>query len=111
MIIRDKSLSKLFRQDDISAIAEGENIGFEQYGSEFKITHVQPIADIVNEVQAFKSLDTRNGFSFDKSVRRIASIPAIEFVKHPEWAHDQKALRKWLKSEEGRMYLTVEKGV
>lgn len=76
----------------------------------FRILHGQQIDGILEECHAYRKLDG-NGFTDGRNMRKIASIPAIEFTKHPEWAHDTKAMIKWLKSEEGRMYLTVRGGV
>lgn len=38
--------------------------------------------------------------------RKIASIPALVFFNHPEFHDDEKALRRWLQTDEGRMYRT-----
>lgn len=93
-------------EDSSSAIVESEAVGSDK----FKLIHAQPIGDIMKHAYEYRKLDG-NGFTDGKNMRKIASIPAIEFVKHPEWAHDTKAMKKWLKSEEGRQYLTVTKGV
>lgn len=38
--------------------------------------------------------------------RKIASIPPLVFFKHPEFHNDEEALRRWLQTDEGRMYRT-----
>lgn len=40
----------------------------------------------------------------DRWARKIASVPALVFFNHPEFHNDEKALRRWLQTEEGRMY-------
>jgi hypothetical protein len=46
------------------------------------------------------------GYSEDRTMRMIARIPDIEFLKHPEWMHDGNLILKWLKSDEGRNCVT-----
>lgn len=64
--------------------------------------------------------DGQNGFSKDRSYRRVASIPMETWLdltrRVPELLIGDKELRektlaKWLRSEEGKMFWTVEKGV
>lgn len=43
-------------------------------------------------------------FKRDREAWKIASIPALIFFKHPEFHNDEKALRRWLATEEGRLY-------
>ncbi len=37
------------------------------------------------------------GMSKGKTMRRIGSIPLLEFIRHPELIYDNKALKKFLK--------------
>jgi hypothetical protein len=53
------------------------------------------------EIELQKANQT-DGFSEERTMRKIASIPEIEFLKHPEWMHDGDLILKWLKSDEGR---------
>lgn len=58
--------------------------------------------------------DLSQGWSKDRTMRRIASIPPQEFFKHPEWEEeliaygDSPSMRKWLQTEYGSLFKTVE---
>jgi hypothetical protein len=77
-------------------------------GDKFIFNHMQDTAPTMEQAQYERDL-SNNGWTEDRSMRKIASIPEIELVKHPEFLHDQKALLTWLKGE-GRKYATVTKG-
>ena len=53
--------------------------------------------------------ESGKGFSKGKTMRRLASIPLIEFIRHPELVYDDKALKKFIK--EHPEYRTSEGGV
>ena len=64
--------------------------------------------------------DSQNGFSKDRSYRKVASIPFETWIdltrRIPEILLGDKELRekslnKWLRTEEGKMFWSVEKGV
>jgi hypothetical protein len=64
--------------------------------------------------------DLQNGFSKDRAYRKVASIPMETWLdltrKMPELIIGDKELRektlnKWLKSDEGKMFWSVERGV
>lgn len=64
--------------------------------------------------------DDQNGFSKNRSIRRVASVPIETWVdltkRMPELLLGDKELRektldKWLHSDEGKMFWTVNKGV
>ena len=64
--------------------------------------------------------DLSNGFSKDRSYRKVASIPMETWLdltrRMPELVIGDKELRektlnKWLKSDEGKMFWSVERGV
>lgn len=78
-------------------------------GDNFVFNHMQDTAP--TQLSCYQDrLHTDNGWTEDRSMRKIASIPEIELVKHPEFLHDQKALLTWLKGE-GKKYTTVTKGI
>jgi hypothetical protein len=77
-------------------------------GDKFVFTHGQDTNPTMGAAQYERDWSD-NGWTEDRSMRKIASIPEIELVKHPEFLHDQKALLTWLKGE-GRKYATVTKG-
>jgi hypothetical protein len=78
-------------------------------GNDFIFTHAQDTAP-TQELADYERNWSDNGWTKDRTMRKIASIPEIELVKHPEFMHDRKALTTWLKGE-GRKYMTVTKGV
>jgi hypothetical protein len=80
----------------------------EYVGDNFVFTHTQDTAPTMEQAQQERDW-SNNGWTKDKTMRKIASIPEIELVRHPEFMHDQKALLTWLKGE-GRKYTTVTKG-
>ena len=74
----------------------------------------------VLEANYLSKKDSQNGFSKDKSLRKVASIPFETWIeltrKMPELVLGdkelkEKTLNKWLRSEEGKMFWSVEKGV
>ena len=79
-------------------------------GEKFKIQHGELIQPIEADVQDIRE-HTDNGWTDEKNFRQIASIPSLVFMEHPEFLHDDLALRRWLKTEEGRRYRTVRKGI
>jgi len=78
-------------------------------GDECRIFHAQKTDDIdlQNHIERESG---NNGWTIDRSMRKIASIPALEFAKHPEFTQDEATLKKWLKKE-GRRYLSVKGGI
>jgi hypothetical protein len=68
-------------------------------------TQAQDLTPWKEEIIAHKMGQT-DGYSKDRTMRHIAKIPEIEFLKHPEWMHDGNLILDWLKSEEGRNCIT-----
>ena len=74
-------------------------------GGKFTFTHAQNIDDsarIASDLR--KATDETKGWSKSKEFKLIASIPMLEYVKHPEWVEDRKALLKWLKTDYGSLF-------
>ena len=71
------------------------------------VEHIDPYMQFAYEARK----NPNNGFSKDRTWRHIARIPVLEVIKHPEWFHDSKALKKWLKSPEGERFRVVRKGI
>ena len=81
-----------------------------------KIVNLEPV--LANNYLQKKELN--NGFTKDRSMRKIASIPFETWLnltqRFPELLLGdkelkEKTLNKWLHSEEGKMFWSVEKGV
>ncbi len=76
----------------------------------FIIVHGQKVGPML-----MKAYDLRehgdNGFTEDRNFRQIGAIPEIEFTKHPEWLHEPNLIKKWLNTEDGKPYRTVNKPV
>jgi len=77
------------------------DVGYEK--DKFIFRHVQNVDVIKRRVQRIKH-GNEKGWSTGKEFKMIASVPELEFLKHPEWATDEKALYRWLNSDEGRDY-------
>jgi hypothetical protein len=87
-------------------------------------THAQAIGDIASYCHDL-SKDQSNGFTKDRSMRRIGSFPALTLMEydrcHPGWyliasqstdSHDrQKAWREFLASDYAKPFMMVEKMV
>ncbi len=50
-----------------------------------------------------------DGWTKDRTMQRIATVPEGIFIEHPEFVYDEKAFLRWLKSPEGEEYLHVDK--
>jgi hypothetical protein len=48
--------------------------------------------------------ETDRGFTKDRTMQHIGSIPITIWLNHPEFMNDSKALDKWLMSEQGSPY-------
>ena len=86
---------------------------------EFTLTKNVDIEPILKSNYEAKK-DDQNGYSKDRSFRKVASIPFETWInltkRMPELILGDKELRektlsKWLRSEEGKMFWSVEKGV
>lgn len=73
-------------------------------GDKIKYTHVQQLDNAQEELAMMEAASSPDGFSKDRTLRYIGTIPAIIWLQHPEFMHDTKALNKWLQSEEGRKW-------
>lgn len=81
-----------------------------------KVVNIEPILKANYESKK----DIQNGYSQDHSYRKVASLPMETWIdltrRMPELLLGDKELRektlnKWLRSEEGKMFWSVESGV
>lgn len=100
-----------------SKLREGQTLV--ENNGEFTLTNTVNIEPILKANYESKK-DSQNGFSIDKSYRKVASIPDVVWFQltkiMPELVTGDKELRektlkKWLRSDEGKMFWSVEKGV
>lgn len=63
---------------------------------EIVIPVVWDIEPILKENQKLRKENSK-GFSQKKTMRRIGSIPLLEFIRHPELTYDNDALKRFLK--------------
>ena len=100
-----------------SKLQEGTNLTEE--GDNLTLTRTIDIDPILRSNYESKK-DLSNGFSKDRSYRKVASVPMETWLdltkKMPELIIGDKELRektlnKWLRSEEGKMFWSVENGV
>lgn len=79
-------------------------------GEKILFTHVQNVEPMLRDAHYLRE-HSNNGFSKSREYQKIASIPMLEFLKHPEFRENDKAIIKWLKTDEGRMYRTTRGGI
>jgi len=73
-----------------------------------KLVHVQKIEPYLKQCyleREYREVNKKSDF------RKIASIPDLEFIRHPEFMYDSKALIKWLKSDEGKQFKTTRENL
>ena len=95
MIIKDKSYLH-------SVEAKGDKLHF---------THVQDVAPSIRKAAEIK-MHGDNGWSTGREMRQIGCIPEAEFhqmmIDNPEIMKDGRELSKFMMSEKGRPYRTVD---
>jgi hypothetical protein len=69
----------------------------------FHFVHTQNVEPILESCHEQRKENDPRQFNLNEW-EKIATIPEIEYLKHPEWNHDPEALTKWLKSDEGKQY-------
>lgn len=87
--------------------------GVEYKGDQFKFTHVQDVSPF-QEYAYEQRKEQGNGFSKKRQFRKIASVPNLvwfEFVKRCGGQPTEAQIRKFLRTEEGKMFTTVDKGI
>ena len=85
-------------------IKDHDLVDVEYDKDQFKFTHAQYLPPTWKEVAELKMNQASDGFSQERTQRHIGRIPAMIFLKHPEWSHDPSLIEKWLKTEEGKRY-------
>jgi hypothetical protein len=110
MIIRTKN--KEHNRPDPRAIAElalegRAMIDLKAQGDQLVATHAFD-PSVAMEIASHSRRYSDNGFTRSRTMRHIGEIPVDILVQHPEWMRDKKALKRWLRSEEGRPYRACE---
>lgn len=72
-------------------------------------TYIQNTDPIRAEVERLKK-ETDNGFTHDRTMQHVASIPILVWLNHPEFAKDSRTIDKWLRTEEGKQF-RIARGV
>ena len=69
------------------------------------LEHINPIMENAQEIRDFSN----NGWTKDKSMRQIASLPSLVVLKYPELLQDRTGtlLKKFLQTAEGMRYACV----
>lgn len=73
-------------------------------GDNLDITYVQKNDPILKDLALRKKEQNDNGFSHDRSMRFIGTIPAAEIAKIPELGEDTDLMLKWFESPVGRQF-------
>lgn len=81
--------------------------GIEYQSDKVIFTHVQQVDHIQKSISDIR--ESKEGHSYRKEYKHIARIPDLLFLKiqhiiAPEGRIDEKALNKWLATDEGRPY-------
>ena len=85
-------------------------MGIEANGDNLLYNHVQNITPDLEFCHEMRNAPG-NGFSDDRQRRHIGRIPDMIWLEHPEWNDDPELVKKWLKTEEGRPFRTVGRGL
>lgn len=88
--------------------------GIKHEGDKTKFLHVENVEPVAQECKNLRKQDN-NGFSKKKTMRQIAYIPELVFLANPQLTDkdgriNRKELRKFLRSPQGSMFRTVDKG-
>lgn len=76
-------------------------------GDQFIFTHAQCVDPAMERAESLRQ-STNRGWNQTKTMKLVASIPVIEFLRHPEWNSDPNALKRWLSSDYGRLFKVSE---
>lgn len=80
-------------------------------GELLKTTHIQNVTPVMEEAYLERQAGIGEGRKLiGNGIERIACVPDIVFAEHPEFLHDMKALKKWLKGE-GKIYRTSTRSI
>lgn len=88
-------------------------VSTEYEGDKFKFTHAEDVGELAKYCYEVRK-ESNNGFSKERQFRRIASIPVLawyELLKKCGGNVTDKDIRDYLRSEEGEMFKTVNKGI
>ena len=80
----------------------------EHVGDKTLFNHLERVDGIMEHAESMRNF-SNNGWTKEKNMRKVASVPSVLFLKHPEIFQDKsgKLLRKFLQTEEGRPYACV----
>ena len=88
-------------------LGDGTLVGLQEDGDQVRFLHMEPVDELVKaNLELRKETPKSHGHA---KWRKIASIPELLLVQHPEWLRDPKEMEKFLASSEGTPYRTVEK--
>ena len=87
-------------------------LNVEYDGDNYVMRHAQKIDGILASNQEARK-DDGNGFTKDRSMRFVASIPELEFIKRPELIRDLSGntMKRFLRSDEAAPFRRVRKGL
>lgn len=68
-------------------------------GDLIKVQHVQDIDPILSDLALRRKEQNDGGWSGDRTMKFMGTVPSSIFVIHPEFIHDTKALVKWLEHD------------
>lgn len=83
------------------------------HGDKMSVTHAQDVIPFYEYAYSQRKRPG-NGFSKKRQFRKIASVPTLawyELVKRCGGNPSEKEIKRFLNSEEGKMFRTVEGGI
>lgn len=85
-------------------------MSIETEGNKMLFNHIQNVTPDLEFCEQMRNTDG-NGFSDGRQQRHIGRVPDLIFCQHPEWNDDPSLVAKWLNTEEGRPFRTVNGGI
>lgn len=85
-------------------------VSMEDKGDKTIFTHAQNVTPDMEFAHEMRQ-DSGNGWSKDRNYRHIGRIPETLFLSHPDWMKDPDLILKWLRTDEGKLFATVNGGI
>ena len=84
-------------------------------GGNVKMVHAEDVSPLAMQCKQLRNAEG-NGWTKDRGFRLIARIPAIAFfdkkeLANPDGTINKKEMKRYLRSPEGELFRTVDKGL
>jgi hypothetical protein len=79
-------------------------------GDDLVVTNAQDLDPILEDLQLRRLEQNEGGFSKERTMRFMGTVPTSVFALHPEFLHDTDALVTWLETDPlGRRFCVNKK--